>query len=165
MSQKQKESVDVEERQKKAMQVVNRYSFGSTALGLLPLGVVDLLLVGGVQVKMISELAKVYDLPFRKSRVETLIAVLTGALVSSPINACTASLVKMIPVVGAVSGAIAGAATSSVLTYALGVVFVQHFEAGGNVLNFDPEAMREFFQQTYGAASGERPVTYAGIKP
>lgn len=166
MSNTQNDQMTEEERQEKAFRIVNRYSFGTSAIGLLPLGLLDLVLVGGVQIKMISDLAKLYDVPFKKSRVETIIAVLTGALVTSPINSFTASLVKLVPVVGEVSGIVAGAITSSALTYATGIVFVQHFEAGGNLLNFDPEQMRAFFKQTYGAATGgERPVTYAGIKP
>lgn len=166
MSSRQKQEVNVEERQQKALQIVNRYSFGTSALGLLPTPALDLVLVGVAQLKMISDLAKLYDVPFRKGRVESVIAVLTGALVTSPINSLTASVLKLFPVLGDFSGFIAGAISSSAVTYALGVVFVQHFEAGGNVLNFDPAEMRAHFQKTYGAASGgDRPITYAGIKP
>lgn len=166
MSSRQEQEVSVEERQEKAFQIVHRYAFGTSALGLLPAPGLDLVLVGAAQLKMISELAKVYGVPFRKGRVETVIAVLTGALVTGPINGLTASVLKLFPILGDFTGLIAGAISSSALTYALGVVFVQHFEAGGNVLNFDPAEMRAFFQKTYGAASGsDRPITYAGIKP
>ena len=45
-------------------------------------------------------------------------------------------------------------------TYAVGKVFIQHFEAGGNVLNFDPEAMREHFKDEF-----EQGVSKAKGKP
>jgi len=40
-----------------------------------------------------------------------------------------------------ISVLILGGATS----YAIGSMFVQHFESGGTLLDFDPKKMREYF--------------------
>jgi hypothetical protein len=34
-------------------------------------------------------------------------------------------------------------------TYALGKVFIQHFESGGTFLDFDPEKVKEHFATLY----------------
>ena len=46
----------------------------------------------------------------------------------------------------------AGAETAYVggaTTYAVGKVFIEHFESGGTFLDFDPEKMRDHFQELY----------------
>ena len=40
--------------------------------------------------------------------------------------------------------ALAGAST-----YAVGKVFVQHFESGGTFLNFDPEDVRDYYAEQF----------------
>jgi hypothetical protein len=37
---------------------------------------------------------------------------------------------------------VAGAAT-----YAVGKVFIQHFESGGTLLNFNPDSVRDYYKQ------------------
>ena len=34
-------------------------------------------------------------------------------------------------------------------TYAVGKVFIQHFEMGGTLLNFNPDEVRKYFQEQY----------------
>ena len=37
----------------------------------------------------------------------------------------------------------------SVSTWALGKVFIQHFESGGTFLDFDPEEVKEYFKAQF----------------
>jgi hypothetical protein len=37
-------------------------------------------------------------------------------------------------------------------TYAVGQVFIQHFESGGTFLDFDPDKVREHFRQEFDRA-------------
>jgi uncharacterized protein (DUF697 family) len=66
-------------------------------------------------------------------------------------------LVKSVPGIGSVLGAVTGPALASAATYAIGKVFTQHFEAGGNILNFDANAMRNYFKEQFdGAIASDR---------
>ena len=60
-----------------------------------------------------------------------------------------ASAVKLIPLVGSLSGMLALPIVAGASTYALGKVFVVHFETGGTLLDFDPEKTREYFAAKY----------------
>ena len=40
-------------------------------------------------------------------------------------------------------------------TWALGNVFIQHFEAGGTFLDFDPEKVREHFRTYFKEGPGK----------
>jgi hypothetical protein len=44
-----------------------------------------------------------------------------------------------------VAGGISVAALSFATTYAVGNLFIQHFESGGTLLDFDPAKTREYF--------------------
>jgi hypothetical protein len=63
---------------------------------------------------------------------------LSGALTA-------ASAAKSVPGVGTAAGVMSMSVLGGAATYAIGKVFVQHFESGGTFLDFDPEAVREHF--------------------
>ena len=81
--------------------------------------------------------------------MKTIIGGLLGSLVPAGLARGASSLIKAIPGVGTVLGVLAAPVFTTASTYAVGKVFIQHFEAGGNVLNFDPEAMREHFKAEF----------------
>lgn len=122
-----------------------------------PLPLLDIVLISGIQVKMVYELAKQYEQPFDESRAKSLIGALIGSLVpygvaSSGVMGGLASLTKAIPVVGPLLTWTFCPALASASTYAVGKVFEQHFATGGTLLTFDAEKMREYFQKEFDAA-------------
>jgi uncharacterized protein (DUF697 family) len=98
------------------------------------------------QIKMLKELCALYGMRFSEQRAKIVLSSLfaTG-------SACTVGhgflkrVVKAIPVIGHVGGVITLASMAAAFTYALGQVFVHHFEKGGTYLNFDPETSQEDF--------------------
>ncbi len=48
-------------------------------------------------------------------------------------------------------------------TYAVGKIFVQHFESGGTVLSFNPDKVRDYYEaelkQQLGQTAEEKPST------
>jgi uncharacterized protein (DUF697 family) len=141
------------DRQAQAQQIVKTYSTWSAAAGLIPIAAVDVAAIGGLQLKMISELAQAYDLPFKRDRGKALLSALLGGAVSTKLAyGAGGSLIKAIPVVGMVGGLIAMPAFGAAATYAVGQVFIQHFESGGTFLDFDPDKVREHFRQEFDRA-------------
>lgn len=117
---------------------IKTYVLASTGAGLIPVPGVDLFGIAAVQCRLVQLIAREYGVPFRENAVKTIVASLLGSAGAARLFAVPVySLLKVIPVVGQVlSGAtLAGIAAAS--TYAIGNVFVQHFETGGTLLDFD----------------------------
>lgn len=129
--------------------VVNRYLAWSMGLGYVPFPVLDYVALTSMQVKMVHDLSKLYEIDFSEERVKTIIASLVGAAVPYGIAAPVASLMKLIPGVGFFAGGLAFGLTGAASTYALAAVFVQHFESGGTVLSFNAAKMRESFKEKF----------------
>jgi hypothetical protein len=58
-----------------------------------------------------------------------------------------ASMVKSIPIAGTAVGALVTPALAVAATYAIGMVFIQHFASGGTLLDFEPPNYREFISR------------------
>ncbi|HEX2222691.1 MAG TPA: DUF697 domain-containing protein [Thermoanaerobaculia bacterium] len=128
-----------EDRTAGAVQIIKKYALWSAGAGLIPVPGVDLAAIAGVQVKMLSELARLYDVPFRRNRAK---AVILGVLGSTGAQALAVGLpgtaVKMVPILGSVIGAVTTPLFAGAVTYGIGNVLVPHFERGGTLENLNP---------------------------
>ena len=57
-----------------------------------------------------------------------------------------ASVLKSVPVLGTIAASCVMPALSAGATYAIGKAFIQHFESGGTLLDFNPPDYREFIK-------------------
>jgi hypothetical protein len=55
--------------------------------------------------------------------------------------------VKSIPIAWTAVGELATPALAVAATYAIGMVFIQHFASGGTLLDFEPPNYREFIRR------------------
>ncbi len=142
---------DVEEDAKVSdpASIVRNHVLVSMGVGLIPFPLLDLAGLAGVQLNMLRKLAKSYGVPFSRDIGKHLIGSLTGGVVSVPVGGGLASLVKCIPLVGTLTGLIAMPAAGGAATYAVGKVFIQHFESGGTFLTFDPEKVRAYYAKMH----------------
>tara|TARA_B110000208_G_C11784704_1_gene435169 strand:- start:1415 stop:1942 length:528 start_codon:yes stop_codon:yes gene_type:complete len=125
------------------------YMYAAMGVGLIPVPLVDFAAISLIQLKMVHSLAKHYDIPFSKDVGKAVISSLVGGVLPAPVGMGFASLTKAIPVVGPLIGAASVPLFAGASTYALSRVFIQHFEAGGTFLSFDPEAVRDYFFEQY----------------
>jgi len=131
-----------------AERLVQYYSVGGTAIGLVPIPLLDMAGLVVVQLKMLHALAGLYRIDFRADLGRSAIASLLGGVLPSTLApSLAASLGKLIPGAGQLLGAGTQAVVGGAVTYAVGKVFIQHFAAGGTFLTFDPEAVRDYFEQ------------------
>ena len=135
------------EKETQARQTVRKYMFWSMGAGLIPVPVVDLAAVTAIQLKMISDLAKQYGLKFSRDSGKAVLGSLTGGAGSAIGGPIAASAIKGFPVIGQAAGAAAMPAVAGAATYAVGKVFIQHFESGGTMLNFDPDRVRAYYAE------------------
>jgi uncharacterized protein (DUF697 family) len=138
------------EKEQLARKVVKNYMWWSMGAGLIPVPFVDLVAVSGAQLKMLAGISKIYGIEFHETRGKALIASLIGYIVPSTLSfGSVGSLLKAIPLVGPLVGTPSMVLFCGASTYALGKVFIQHFESGGTFLSFDPAKVKEHFQHEF----------------
>lgn len=137
-------------RHERAMAAVRANMPWSVGAGVLPFPLFDMVAITAVQLKVIKEIADVYEVPFRETAAKAVVTSLVGALGSGTLaTVVVVSAFKFVPVVGPFLAVTSLAATSAAITYAIGRVFIKHFETGGNLLDLDPSSIREFFRAEF----------------
>lgn len=139
------EVVNDEDRRRALDQLIRNYVMWSMGAGLLPIPLLDIAAVTALQVDLIKRISNKYSQPASETQVKAWV----GALAGSTGARFAADALKLIPVVGTIVGGVAQSALSGATTYALGKVFIKHFESGGTYLNFDPATFKEYFKESY----------------
>ena len=134
-------------RSEQASKIIRNYSLGSMVPGLIPVPLLDLAAVTGIQLKMLHTLSQVYGVEFKEELSRGAISSLIGGTVALSAARVVSSAAKAIPGIGSLVGAATMPVISGGTTYALGQVFTQHFESGGTFLSFDAAKVRAYFEQ------------------
>jgi uncharacterized protein (DUF697 family) len=138
-----------EDRNQRASKLVDRFSLWSGAAGLIPVPLLDVAAVGGVQLQMLRRLSEIYAVPFSENLGKSVVASLAGAVIPASTATTTAmgvgSMIKSVPG-GQMVGALTMPVFSAAATYVIGKVFIQHFASGGTLLDFNPPDYREFIK-------------------
>ena len=138
------------EKQQQARQTIKRYMWFSAGAALIPIHYLDLAAISGVQLKMLAAISKIYGVPFQENVGKAAIGSIGGFIVPHAAAAGTiGSVIKSFPGLGGVAGAPLTAVFAGAYTWALGNMFIQHFESGGTFLNFKPEQVREYFKAKF----------------
>ncbi|HEY8036300.1 MAG TPA: DUF697 domain-containing protein [Methylobacter sp.] len=132
-----------------AEDLVKKSMYASMAAGLVPVPIFDFLAVSAIQMEMLRRLSHVYGVTFMEGKGKNALAALIGGSFPTSVAPLVASLTKMIPLVGSTIGAISLPLVSGASTYAVGKVFIQHFESGGTFLTFDPEKVRAYYAEKF----------------
>jgi uncharacterized protein (DUF697 family) len=128
----------------KANDIIRNHVGFSMGAALVPFPGADLLAVSAVQLNMLRQLAKLYNVSFFDTLGKNVISAIAG----SGVARLGASLVKAIPGVGTVIGELSMPALSGASTYALGKVVANHFQKGGTLEDLDfPTARREYTEE------------------
>src|SRR5690606_10571569 len=106
-----------------------------------------------VEIKMVRELAKLYDVPYEEERAKTIVLSLLGSYAATKGGyAVGGSLMKTLPVIGTTLALAAMTAYDAGVTEDIGGLFIQHFVAGGTLLDFKVEKLRTKFSKSGAAA-------------
>ncbi len=146
---KAKESIVEIDKLAESGRIIKNRVIASVGLGLIPIPLVDVVGLTSIQLEMLARLTRLYDVPFRKNVGKSIIASLLGSVLPISMTPSIFSLLKAVPVIGWTTSAITMSVLGGGATYAIGKVFVQHFETGGTLLDFDSAAMEEYFAQKF----------------
>jgi uncharacterized protein (DUF697 family) len=150
-------------KEAEAERIVNSFMGWSVGAGMIPLPLADLAALGAVQLTMLDQLSTLYGVEFKKNLVKPIIGALVGTGGSMLLAVPAASLLKVIPIVGPLAALLTEPGLAAASTYALGKVFIQHFESGGTFLDFDPNKVREYYKEQQ-ASARSTPATAAATK-
>lgn len=144
------EPVDKRAGRKERLEKISKHHIlASMGVGLVPVPVVDVVALMGVQLNMIRKLAAEYDIPFKQDSGKSIVTSLVGGLLSTKLGIVLCSLIKCIPVIGQTTGAVTMPVIAGAITYAIYKVFVQHFESGGTFLDLDPAKVKAYFTEQF----------------
>ncbi len=129
-----------------AHEIILKYVAWASGGALIPLPLFDVVAITAFEVTMLKRLCQLYGLEFRQQWGKSLIGALIGTLQTGLL---AGSVLKLIPGIGLAGGMISTAAIAGAMTYAVGKVFVMHFETGGTLFDFDPARMQAYFADQY----------------
>ena len=113
---------------REAMPHILGYSTLAASAGAVPVPVLDLVLLSGIQSRMIYHLAQLYGQPMDGKRfLEIASGMGLGVAARQATRMTVVELLKLIPIVGSVVGAVAGAAIAWASTFALGKAFCYYY--------------------------------------
>ena len=149
-------------RRGRAEQIVHGYMGWSAGAGLLPIPGLDLVAIIAVKLRMLRDIAALYDVPFRSELAKPLVSALVGGSGSYLLAGPAASMIKTIPLFGSIAGMLALPGVAAAATYATGHVFIRHFSQGGSFYDFDTAAMRKHYSDAFAAAPSRSIATGKG---
>lgn len=128
--------------------VIKQWAQWSAVGSMVTVPFVGTVLISAAQIKMIHSLCKNYGVPFERNLA---VAVATG-LVGGGVAAGLAELlgrfaIKSVPFVGPAFTIAVEPALSYASSYAIGMSFVKHFEAGGTLADFNAREMKSYFSE------------------
>jgi len=135
----------VTDRKESANSIIKNHMIWSMGAGFIPVPIADFFAVSAIQLDMIRQLCKLYEIDFKETEGKAIITALTG----SGLARLGARAIKFIPGVGSVLGGVTLAVLSGASSYALGEVFKTHFETGGTFLDFDPARLKKYYNEKF----------------
>jgi len=127
--------------------IIDRHMYWAVGAGLIPIPIADIAAVTAIQLDMLKSICDIYHIDYSKDTGKSWISALAGSTLTKALAKLGASAVKTIPVVGTAVGMTSMAILSGASTYALGHVFVNHFEAGGTASTFNTEDIKKFYKE------------------
>lgn len=137
-------------RQTEAQNIVKGNIITSMASGLIPIPLFDIISLTNVQFHMIQTLAEHYEVPVDNISRSLITSLISGTL---PVIAVlgAGSMLKSIPGIGTLAGSGSVSVISGAISYAVGQVFIRHFEQGGTLKDFNPTAAKDYFGEQFKA--------------
>lgn len=129
--------------------VVKNYTMSSLAPAMFPFPLVDLAALSAIQLKMLHSLSELYQVEFSNEMGKAAITSLVSSVFPVAITPLLASMVKIIPGLGQAAGVASMLVLGGAATHALGMVFIRHFEAGGDFSNFEAQVAADYFKEEF----------------
>jgi len=133
-------------RDKEVESVIRNHLVWSMGAGFIPVPIADFFAVSAIQLDMVRQLCRVYEIEFKETEGKAIISSITS---SGLARLAARTVVKFIPGAGSFIGGMAVSILSGASTYALGQAFKKHFETGGTFLDFDLSRLKKIYDDMF----------------
>lgn len=134
----------------KANKTVKIHSILSGAMGVVPMPPLAVAMIFANNLKMLHKLSAIYGVKYHKNIGKAAISSFLGSCGTVSISGRLIwGLSTVVPVAAPVISVVTMPLLGSSTTYAIGKLFVQHFESGGTFLTFDPEKVRGHYAELF----------------
>lgn len=134
------------QRDKEVESVIRNHLVWSMGAGFIPVPVADFFAVSAIQLDMVRQLCRVYEIEFKETEGKAIISSITS---SGLARLAARAVIKFIPGAGSFIGGMAVSILSGASTYALGQAFKKHFETGGTFLDFDLSRLKKIYDDMF----------------
>jgi len=126
--------------------VVRNYMMWTGAAGIIPVPIIDTAAITAIQLAMLNKIGDIYKQEFSANWGKSVIGSLVGGYAATTLGmGIGMNIVRAIPFVGSIASLIVVPGFAAATTWALGQVFILHFESGGTILDFDPVAVKDHY--------------------
>lgn len=126
--------------------IIKNHMIWSMGAGFIPIPLLDFAAISYIQLDMIRQLAKIYEVDFKESEGKAIITSITTAGLA---KAGASRAIKFIPIIGSYLGGVATAVLSGASTYGIGYAFKKHFETGGTFLDVDLKSLKKMYTDKF----------------
>ncbi|MHB8522430.1 MAG: YcjF family protein [Limisphaerales bacterium] len=143
--------VSADDRLSQADKIVKNNMYWSMGVGAVPVPLVDLVGIAGFQIRMIKELSHLYGVRFSEHTAKNIVSALIGSIGARALTVITVgSMIKTLPMAGAfIGGVLCMPAIAGGTTYAVGKVFIRHYESGGTLLDLNTDKAKAYFSAKF----------------
>jgi uncharacterized protein (DUF697 family) len=129
-----------------AEMIIKNHMVWSMGAGFIPIPLLDFAAITYIQLDMIRQLAKIYEIDFKETEGKAVISSITSAGLA---KAGASRAIKFIPIIGTYLGGVATSVLSGASTYALGHAFMRHFDKGGTFLDIDLNSLKKMYTEKF----------------
>jgi uncharacterized protein (DUF697 family) len=134
---------------REAMPHIYAYSTMAATAGAVPIPIVDVLLLSGIQSRMVYHLAQLYGQPMSGKRFMEIAGSLGMGIL---VRQAGRGLIKLIPGLGTVLGSVAAGAMAGASTYALGRAFCHYYQSVHKGHVPKPEDLKRYYKEQLAGA-------------
>lgn len=128
----------------KAKQAVRDHALLSGGAMVIPVPLLDMAAEAAIQVRMVKRLAEIYGVDFGEERAKTLVVAALGGFSA---GWAAGSLLRYASFATYFTNFWPSAILSAAITYAIGQVFIHHFDKGGSLQDLSPEAAANILKE------------------
>jgi uncharacterized protein (DUF697 family) len=146
----------------KIEELIKNRSLLAAGMGIVPIPVFNFASVTAIQITMVQNITKLYNIEVKKSWIKNILSsVLGGVVTTGGANALVGGLAAA-PLVGVSLAALAAPALNGLTTYAIGYMFTRYFESPDGFLKTNAKALGGWFKEGFKQGREKLGNTIAG---
>lgn len=144
------EEYSVSTNNEAALNIVKTNTYLSMGVSLIPFPLVDTVGLAALQFRTVQQLSELYGVKLKENQIKAIVASVASGFSAPAIgDYLSRSALKSVPIFGTALSMAATPVVAGALSYAIGKVFIQHFESGCTFLTFDPVKVHRYFKAYY----------------